>query len=113
MPREHPITASLPDPKEYPNREQDKIFFLVEGVENILLQSEENKFYPWKEINLSDKITFVKKNVSDWEKPKTELPIESKKVLKIVGRVVGILIIMVIIGLWLKRKNKIKIFRNR
>ena len=132
IPFDHPIWENETDPaikkaaeNFFWNGNQDD-FFIIEGVENIPIEksspnywknlgrdtAEPNIFH--KIVGLNDKIIIAERVNKDYQKkPKIELSVESKKALKVVGGVAGALIIMVIIGLWLKRKNKIKIFRNR
>jgi hypothetical protein len=110
FPENHPSIASLPNNSGDNPRLKEKGFYCIEGVEKFSLQPQPlGNGIPWKEVNLSDKVTITeyKENIDNPEKPKTELSAESKKVLKMVGGVVGILVIIAIIRFLLKRKSKI------
>lgn len=59
LPENHPAIASLPNnQKDNPHLKQTG-FYLIEGIENMSFQPEKVGLYPWKEVNLSDKITIT------------------------------------------------------
>jgi hypothetical protein len=110
LPENHPVIASLPNNNGNNPHLKQIGFYCIEGTEKFPLQPKPLRDgISWKEVNLSDEITIAeyKENIDNPEKPKTELSAESKKVLKIVGGVVGILVIIAIIRSLLKRKSKI------